>query len=52
MGPEWQRRERVAAEQRAGTGGQACAAEVEEHVPEALYSLCSCRRPEPSGRGA
>jgi hypothetical protein len=48
MGPEWQRREHVAAEQRAGTG-QARATEVEEHVQEALYSLCSCRRPEPSG---
>jgi hypothetical protein len=51
MGPEWQRRRHVAAEQRARTG-QACVAEVEEHVPEALHSLCSCRRPEPSCSGA
>jgi hypothetical protein len=47
----WARREYVAAEQRAGTS-QAGAAEVEEHVPEAFYSLRSCRRSEPSGSGA
>ena len=41
----------VAAEQRAGAG-EAGATEAEEHVQEALYSLCSCRRPEPSCSGA
>lgn len=48
--PQWQLRDSVAAEQRAGAG-EAGTTEAKEHVQEALHSLCSCRRPEPGCSG-
>ena len=51
MGAQWQRWQHVKAEQRTGTT-EAGATEAEEHVQEALYGLCGCRRPKPSCCGA
>jgi hypothetical protein len=41
------RKHRVPTEQRSGAG-QTTTTEVEEHVPEALHSLCGCICSEPS----
>ena len=47
MESKWQRRKHsVEAKQRSGAG-QANTAKGKEHVPEALYGLCSCSVPEP-----
>lgn len=48
-GSQWQLRDGLAPEQRAGPA-QARPSEAEEHVQEALHRLCSCRRPEPRRR--
>jgi hypothetical protein len=56
MESQWQPDERpgkrhLATEQRAG-GSEATTAEVEEHVQEALFWLCSSAIPKPGCSGA